>query len=278
MRLAEPASALGGQDSGCTSGFSLLADGVNAERDACRRRANLNPLVADEIGPSAARRTRASNPTATAVMPPPQRHLIGYRQIQLPRASHRGLEEAIRAARCRLPPPARARRRGGAAACLAMWHWYRRWPLEIRRGGVEPGVRGDDAAMGLESLDVAPTTMAQYRSLVRCHIVPRWGTLALEEISGLDARMWALALRNRYADAADATVATVMKLLADAVQERLIARHRVAQYQRWRGRAPSLRSPLPPCASARRPRHPHACSADVAGTIAGVHPSLASLF
>jgi hypothetical protein len=83
------------------------------------------------------------------------------------------------------------------------------------------GVRGSDsgaeltmarwALVWLESLDVAPTTMAQCRSLITRHIVPRYGSLRLEEISGLDARMWALGLRDRYADA---TVATIMKLLS----------------------------------------------------------------
>jgi hypothetical protein len=34
------------------------------------------------------------------------------------------------------------------------------------------------ASLWLDSLDVAPTTMAQYRSLVRNHIVPRWGGVA----------------------------------------------------------------------------------------------------
>jgi len=57
------------------------------------------------------------------------------------------------------------------------------------------------ASLWLASLDVAPTTMAQYRSLVRNHIEPRFGGLRLEDVSGLDARMWALSLRSRYADA-----------------------------------------------------------------------------
>jgi integrase len=94
------------------------------------------------------------------------------------------------------------------------------------------------ASLWLESLDVAPTTMAQYRSLVRRHILPRWGTLMLEEISGLDARMWALALRDRYADA---TVDTIMKLLsmvlADAARERLIPANPI--YPARRGRRPA---------------------------------------
>jgi integrase len=93
------------------------------------------------------------------------------------------------------------------------------------------------ALVWLESLDVAPTTMAQYRSLITRHIVPRYGSLRLEEISGLDARMWALGLRDRYADA---TVATIMKLLsmvlADAVRERLIPANPI--YPARRGRRP----------------------------------------
>jgi len=80
--------------------------------------------------------------------------------------------------------------------------------------------------------------MAQYRSLVRNHLEPRFGELRLGEISGLDARMWALSLRSRYADA---TVDTIMKLLsmllADAARERLIPANPI--FPARRGRRPA---------------------------------------
>jgi hypothetical protein len=73
-----------------------------------------------------------------------------------------------------------------------------RWAPEAAGGDPSAGLTMRRwASLWLDSLDVAPTTMAQYRSLVRNHIEPRFGELALGEISGLDARMWALSLRRR---------------------------------------------------------------------------------
>ena len=77
-----------------------------------------------------------------------------------------------------------------------------------------------------DTLDVGPATLAQYRSLARCHIQPRWGTTALNDISGLEVRVWAKKLRT--AGYATATITTILKvltmMLADAVDERLIRR------------------------------------------------------
>ena len=86
----------------------------------------------------------------------------------------------------------------------------------------------------LQALDVAIRTEDFYRSLLRRHILPRWGAHSLVDISGIKAAAWAKDLRAAGYSAV--TVASVMKLfsllLADAAEERLIhtnpirARHR----------------------------------------------------
>ena len=46
------------------------------------------------------------------------------------------------------------------------------------------------------SLDVADSTRAQYLSLTRNHIAPRWGSVPFNAISNIDAHTWATKLRN----------------------------------------------------------------------------------
>ena len=99
--------------------------------------------------------------------------------------------------------------------------------------------RREDHAAGwsqdwLGGIDVAVRTEDFYRSLLRRHILPRWGDHALADISGIKAAVWAKELRDQ--GYSPRTVAAVMKLLslllADAAEERLIpanpirARHR----------------------------------------------------
>jgi hypothetical protein len=86
----------------------------------------------------------------------------------------------------------------------------------------------------LGALDVAIRTEDFYRSLLRRHILPRWGEHGLADISGIKAAAWAKQLRDQ--GYSPVTVTSVMKLLSlllsDAVDERLIpvnpirARHR----------------------------------------------------
>ena len=87
-----------------------------------------------------------------------------------------------------------------------------------------------------DTLDVGPATLAQYRSLARCHIQPRWGTTALNDISGLEVRVWAKKLRT--AGYASATITTILKvltmMLADAVDERLIPVNPIRPQRRGR--------------------------------------------
>jgi integrase len=87
-------------------------------------------------------------------------------------------------------------------------------------------------------IDVAPTTACQYQSLTRNHIIPRWGSTALGDVSGLQAHIWAKKLRaDGYAPA---TVKTIMKvlsmMLADAVDERLIPVNPIQPRRRGRRR------------------------------------------
>ena len=42
-----------------------------------------------------------------------------------------------------------------------------------------------------DALDVAPATLAQYRSLTRTHLLPRWGACAVNDISGIAVHAWA---------------------------------------------------------------------------------------
>lgn len=91
----------------------------------------------------------------------------------------------------------------------------------------------------LEALDVAIRTEDYYRSLLKHHILPRWGDDGLADISGIKAAAWAKQLRaSGYAPA---TVAGVMKLLslllADAVEERLIVANPIRARRRGRHRA-----------------------------------------
>ena len=78
-----------------------------------------------------------------------------------------------------------------------------------------------------------------YRSLLRRHILPRWGDHSLVDISGIKAAAWAKDLRAAGYSAV--TVAAVMKLcrllLADAAEERLIPTNPIRARHRGRRRS-----------------------------------------
>ena len=90
----------------------------------------------------------------------------------------------------------------------------------------------------LAALDVAIRTEDVYRSLLRRHILPRWGDHGLVDISGIKAAAWAKELRAAGYSAV--TVAAVLKLLslllADATEERLIAANPIRARRRGRRR------------------------------------------
>ncbi|MEV0084534.1 hypothetical protein [Saccharopolyspora sp. NPDC050642] len=80
------------------------------------------------------------------------------------------------------------------------------------------------ASTWFEALDVAPATEAQYRSLTRNHILPRWGTTPLADISAISARVWTKQLR--HSGYASTTVSAILKIMSmmldDATDDRLI--------------------------------------------------------
>ncbi len=94
----------------------------------------------------------------------------------------------------------------------------------------------------LPALDVDPRTEDNYRSALRRHILPRWGTTALLDISSIRIAAWQKDLSRRLAPA---TVSAIMKLfrmvIADAVAERLIPYNPVQTHRRGR----SARTPRP---------------------------------
>ena len=91
----------------------------------------------------------------------------------------------------------------------------------------------------LGGIDVAVRTEDFYRSLLRRHILPRWGDHALADISGIKAAVWAKQLRDK--GYSPRTVSGIMKLLslllADAAEERLIPTNPIRFRQRGRRRA-----------------------------------------
>ena len=78
--------------------------------------------------------------------------------------------------------------------------------------------------------------MAQYRSLAHTHILPRWGTTALGDITGTAVNVWANKLRAR--GYAASTVTTILKILTmilgDATDERLIPANPIRRQRRGR--------------------------------------------
>ena len=91
----------------------------------------------------------------------------------------------------------------------------------------------------LGALDVAIRTEDFYRSLLRRHILPRWGDHGLADISGIKAAAWAKELRDQ--GYSPVTVTAVMKLLslllADAAEERLIPANPIRARHRGRRRS-----------------------------------------
>lgn len=102
-----------------------------------------------------------------------------------------------------------------AAGKIALSDWVQRW---------------------FDTLDVAPATEAQYLSLADNHILARWGSTPIGELSGTDIHIWASKLRR--AGYADATVTTIIKvmsmMLADAAAERLIPANPIRPQRRGR--------------------------------------------
>jgi integrase-like protein len=94
----------------------------------------------------------------------------------------------------------------------------------------------DWAAVWIETLDVEQRTEENYRGYLRNHILPRWGTIALGDITSLAVTEWWKDLRRRYAASTIAGIRTVLSMmLDDAVDERLIPTNPIHRHRR-RGR------------------------------------------
>lgn len=92
------------------------------------------------------------------------------------------------------------------------------------------------AARWIETLDVETRTEENDRAYLRNHILPRWGTTPLGDISALAVTGWIKQLRQRFAASTVAGFVTVFSmLLDDAVDEHLIPTNPVHR-QRRRGR------------------------------------------
>ncbi|MBB4967495.1 tyrosine-type recombinase/integrase [Saccharothrix violaceirubra] len=110
------------------------------------------------------------------------------------------------------------------------------------KSGAAPVVVNDWIDLWFDGIDVAPTTLAQYErlaqyeSLTRNHIRPRWGSGHLVDIGNLAAHTWAAELRS--GGLADSTVKTIMKplamILADAADENLLDHNPIRPRRRRR--------------------------------------------
>lgn len=76
----------------------------------------------------------------------------------------------------------------------------------------------------LDALEVSANTEAQYRSLLTNHILPQWGSTALNGITGIKVMAWAKTLRkNGYSDNTIGHIHKVLSLLlSDAADDRVI--------------------------------------------------------
>ncbi|GAB2795080.1 tyrosine-type recombinase/integrase [Amycolatopsis magusensis] len=82
---------------------------------------------------------------------------------------------------------------------------------------------GDWVTRWLEALDVGPGTSATYHSHLRNHILPRFGTTELGELSRMGIKGWAKSLRRNLSDRSVADVVGLLSMiLGEAVDEGLI--------------------------------------------------------
>ncbi|PKW18789.1 tyrosine-type recombinase/integrase [Saccharopolyspora spinosa] len=104
----------------------------------------------------------------------------------------------------------------------------------------------DWATTWLDSLDVEQATESQYTSLIRNHILPRWGTTSLSDITGSAVHGWSKKLRAK--GYAHSTVTTIVKILsmmlADATHERLIPANPIRPQRRGKRRRAHRREAL----------------------------------
>ncbi|GAA3850548.1 tyrosine-type recombinase/integrase [Amycolatopsis tucumanensis] len=96
----------------------------------------------------------------------------------------------------------------------------------------------------LDALDIDQRTEENYRSIVRKHVVPRWGSTAFSDITNLNVRKWEKHLRA--SGLAKTTVDGIIKcfslMLTDAADEKIIATNPIQARRRGRRRR-SQRTP-----------------------------------
>jgi integrase len=111
-------------------------------------------------------------------------------------------------------------------------------PASLPEPVVKPAVTlAEWAEIWWQTIDVSANTEAFYRSLLTCHILPRWDTTPITQITAVDIKIWLNKLRARYSTT---TVSSVRKLFAmlmtDAVDDQLITTNPVRPQRRGRGR------------------------------------------
>ncbi len=99
------------------------------------------------------------------------------------------------------------------------------------------------AAQWIDTLDVETRTEENHRARLRNHVLPRWGTTRLADITALDVTTWIKILHQHYSPSTVAGITCVFAmLLSDAVDQRLIPAnpfHRRRRRGRRRDHAPS---------------------------------------
>lgn len=90
----------------------------------------------------------------------------------------------------------------------------------------------------IEAQDIGPNTDAQYRSLLTNHLLPRWGTTALTDITNIAVAAWAKkTLTTGYAPATVRGMTKLLSLLlADAADDRLIPANPIRTRRRGKHR------------------------------------------
>ncbi|WP_051796074.1 hypothetical protein [Kibdelosporangium aridum] len=125
---------------------------------------------------------------------------------------------------------------------------------------------GEWVATWFTALDLDPRTIDNYRSLLRCHILLRWGAIPLTAITTLSINRWIIDLHAL--GYANTTIASILKLLSmiltDAADEGLMPANSIHRRRR-RGRRshripPEKSGPHPPKSSASPTKPVHSAA------------------
>jgi integrase len=93
-----------------------------------------------------------------------------------------------------------------------------------------------------QTIDVGDNTLAQYRSLTKNHLHPRWGAVPLTEISPAQIAVWVKDLHTTHQPSTASAIRKLLGLiLSDAVEEGLLTTNPVRKRARGRARSPHAR-------------------------------------